>query len=144
MRESIEYYLRAIEKDQNYALAYAGLAQAYFFMGNRGFWTTEESGHKQEVAALKALELDGALAEGHAQLGVNKFNNFDWAGAERELKRALELDPDSESANRAYFQYLSAVGRADEALTYARWVLELDPTSTPGTFALCLLPSAPV
>jgi eukaryotic-like serine/threonine-protein kinase len=130
--KSIEYYKQAIEKDPNYALAYTRLAVSYYFMGNRGFWTAEESGQKLEGAALKALELDSTLAEGHALLGVNKYNNFDWAGAEKELKQALELDPNSDLANRAYFQYLSAVGRPDEALSYAKRVVELDPTTTPG------------
>jgi eukaryotic-like serine/threonine-protein kinase len=133
--KSIEYYKQAIEKDPNYALAYAGLAYTYYFMGNRGFWTAKESGQKLEGAALKALELDDTLAEGHALLGVNKYNNFDWAGAEKEIKQALELDPNSDTANRAYFQYLSAVGRPDEALSYAKRVVELDPTTTPGYFA---------
>jgi len=133
--KSIEYYNQAIEKDPNYALAYAGLAYTYYFMGNRGFWSAKESGQKLEGAALKALALDDTLAEGHALLGINKYNNFDWAGAEKELKQALELDPNSDSANRGYFQYLSAVGRPDEALSYAKRVVELDPTTTPGYLA---------
>ena len=133
--KSIEYYEQSIKKDPNYALAYTGLALSYSFMGNRGFWTTRESEQKQEWAALKALELDDTLAEGHALLGVTKFFNFDWAGAEKELKRALELDPNSPLVNVAYSNYLANVGRPDEALSYAIRAQETDPMSQPGTLA---------
>ena len=133
--KSIEYYEQAIKKDPNYALAYTGLALSYSFMGNRGFWTTRESGQKQEWVALRALELDDTLAEGHAFLGVTKFFNFDWAGAEKELKRALELDPNSPLVNGAYSTYLANVGRADEALSYAIRAQEIDPMSQPGALA---------
>ena len=104
-------------------------------MGNRGFWPAKESGQKQEWAALKALQLDDTLAEGHALLGAVKYNNFDWAGSEKELKRALELDPNSGMANATYFAYLSNVGRPDEALPYAKRAAELDPSTTPGQVA---------
>lgn len=85
-----------------------------------------------ELWALKALELDDALAEGHSFLGIVKYNRFDWAGAEKEIKRALELDPNSSIANGTYFHYLSGVGRVDEALFYAIRANELDSTSSPG------------
>lgn len=126
--KSIESYEQAIKLDPNYALAYVGLARAYHWMGTRGFWPTNESAQKSEWAALKALQLDETLAEGHALLGVSKYNSFDWAGAERELRRALELDPNSAMAHRTYFQYLTATGRTDEALQYALRAQELDPT----------------
>ncbi|HEV8484458.1 MAG TPA: protein kinase, partial [Blastocatellia bacterium] len=73
LEKSIGYYEQAIEKDPNYALAYAGLAYSYYFLGNRGFWTTKEYAQKLEWAALKALELDDTLAEGHVFLGVTKY-----------------------------------------------------------------------
>ncbi len=126
---SVESYEQAIKIDPDYALAYLGLSRAYGFMGSRGFWPTKESKQKSEWAALKALQLDDTLAEAHAVLGVKKYNSFDWAGAERELKRALELDPNSEIANRTYFYYLAAIGRTDEALHYAIRAKELDPSS---------------
>lgn len=137
--KSIEYYEQAIKADPNYALAYTGLARAYHWMGTRGFWPAKESKQKVEWAALKALQLDETLAEGHVRLGVLKFNNFDWAGAERELKRALELDASSPEANSAYFQFLAGLGRTDEALRYAIRAQELDPTGTTGNLGLAYL-----
>ncbi|MDQ3254273.1 MAG: tetratricopeptide repeat protein, partial [Acidobacteriota bacterium] len=127
--KSIESYERAIKIDPNYALAYVGLARAYQWMGNRGLWPTKESEQKIEWAALKALQLDDTLAEGHAFLGINKYNSFDWAGAEKEIKRALELDPNSSFANQAYSGYLVGLGRVDEALQYAIRAQELDSIS---------------
>lgn len=137
--KSIEYYEQAIKEDPNYALAYTGLARAYHWMGTRGFWPAKESKQKVEWAALKAIQLDEKLAEGHVRLGVLKFNNFDWTGAERDLKRALELDSNSPEANSAYFQFLAGLGRTDEALRYAIRAQELDPTVTPGNLALAYL-----
>lgn len=137
--KSIEYYEQAIKADPNYALAYSGLSRAYHWMGTRGFWPAKESKQKVEWAALKALQLDDTLAEGHVRLGVLKFNNFDWAGAERDLKRALELDSNSPEANSAYFQFLAGLGRTDEALGYAIRAQELDATFAPGNLALAYL-----
>jgi serine/threonine-protein kinase len=101
LEKSIESSEQAIKLDPNYALAYAGLARNYQYMGTRGFSPPNETNQKVEWAALKALQIDETLAEGHAFLGVFKFNNFDWAGAEKEIKRALELDPNSYFANRS-------------------------------------------
>jgi serine/threonine protein kinase len=83
--KGIESFEQAIKIDPNYALAYTGLARIYHFMGTRGFSPTKETEQKVEWAALKALQLDDTLAEGHVFLGVNKYHNFDWAGAEKEL-----------------------------------------------------------
>jgi tetratricopeptide (TPR) repeat protein len=137
--KSIEYYEQAIKLDPNYALSYAGLAGTYHRMGTRGFWPTKETGQKMEWALLKALQLDDTLAEAHARLGGHKFNNFDWAGAEKEIKRALELEPNSSVGNSAYFQYLAGIGRADEALQYAIRADELDPEREPGVLAYAYL-----
>ena len=128
--KSIEFYEQAIKEDPNYALAYARLALTYHFMGTRGFSPTKETEQRVDWAALKALQLDDTLAEAHVFLGVNKYNNFDWAGAEKELKRALELDPNSSLANQSYWGYLMGLGRADEGLQYAVRAQELDATST--------------
>ena len=137
--KSIEYYEQAIKADPNYALAYSGLARAYHWMGTRGFWPPKESKQRVEWAALKALQLDDTLAEGHVRLGVLRFNNFDWVGAERDLKRALELDSNSPEANSAYFQFLAGLGRTDEALQYAIRAQELDPTFASANLALAYL-----
>ena len=126
LEKSIDYYRRAIKADTNYAMAYIGLAGTYWFIGSRGFLPSEESGQKVEWASLKALEIDDTLAAGHAVLGGERLNDFDWAGAEKELKRALELDPNSASANQWYFHYLCSVGRADEALHYQIRAMDLE------------------
>ncbi|MGI8838608.1 MAG: tetratricopeptide repeat protein [Pyrinomonadaceae bacterium] len=133
--KSIESYNEAIKIDPNYALAYAGLAGTYQFMGTRGFAHPKEYEQKVEWAALKALQLDDTLAEAHVFLGVRKFYDFDWVGAEKELKRALELDPDSSQAHDAYWVYLGAVGRADEGLPYELRSRELDSTPDRGQAA---------
>jgi serine/threonine-protein kinase len=133
--ESIGLYEQAIEKDPKYALAYIRLADCYYSMWNRGLWTSKDSAQRIEWAALKALELDDTLSEGHTFLGIVKYTNFDWAGAEKEIKRALELDPNSSLANIAYFGYLSIFGKLDQAVHYAKRAVELDPMSYPGGLA---------
>lgn len=133
--KSLDFYNQAIEKDPSYALAYAGLANAYYFMGNRGFLSASESDPKVEWAARKALEIDSTLAEGHTILGVNKYSNFDWEGSADELRQALELDPNSVLANTAFGNYLASVGRPDDAIPYAKRAAELDPTTNPGLLA---------
>jgi eukaryotic-like serine/threonine-protein kinase len=123
--KSIEYYAQAIKIDPNYAMAYVGLAGAYASLGQRGYWVPNEARQKYEWAALKAVELDDTLPSAHAVLGYVKKNNWDWAGAEQELKRGLELDPNSFDANFLYYAFLRDAGRPDEALPYAKRAEEL-------------------
>ncbi len=130
--KSIKYFEQAIKIDPNYALAYAGLASTYQFMGSRGFSPPRESQQKAEWAALKALQLDDTLAEAHVSLGTSKFIIFDWVGAEKEIKRALELDPNSAEANEAYSIYLRTVRGAAEGLPYAIRARELDASPDRG------------
>ena len=132
--KSIESLEQAVKVDPNYALAFAGLARTYQFMGSRGFAPPKEYEQKVEWAALKALQLDDTLVEAHVSLGLYKMLNFDWAGAGKEVKRALELDPNSSAANYAYAVYLRTVRGADAALPYAIRAEELD-SSTPGQLA---------
>jgi TolB-like protein/Flp pilus assembly protein TadD len=123
--KSIEYFEQALKIDPNYALAYVGLGGAYGTLGQQGYWLPKEARQKMEWAALKAVEIDDTLAEGHTFLGYVKRTNFDWAGAEKEHKRALELDPNSYEANFVYLNYLVDVGRADEALPFAKRAEEI-------------------
>ena len=132
---STESFKQAIKIDPNYALAYARLARTYLFMISRGFLPPKEYEQNAEWAALKAVQLDDTLAEAHAALGGHKFINFDWVGVEKEIKRALELDPNSSQANSAYSDYLRAVGRADEALPYEIRSRELDSSPDRGEAA---------
>jgi tetratricopeptide (TPR) repeat protein len=104
----------------------------YQFMMSRGFSPPKEYEQKVERAALKALQLDDTLAEAHVSLGLHKFINFDWVGAEKEIKQALALDPTSLQAYASYASYLTAIGRLDEALQYRIRVQELDSLPNPG------------
>ena len=112
-KKGIEYYEKAIAIDPNYALAYHGIAAAYDF-ANGWYLSPKESEPKAKTASLKALELDDGLAETHYLLGKILFwYEWDWATAEREWKRANELDPSYPSD---YPPYLAAVGRLEEAV----------------------------
>jgi eukaryotic-like serine/threonine-protein kinase len=127
LEKGIEYYEQAIKLDQKYALAYVGLVRAYGTLEQRGFWTPKEARPKIEWAVLKAVELDDTLAEAHSALAQYKKSKWDWAGAEKEFKHALELDPNSADVNFLYCVYLMNVGRIDEALVHAKRADELSP-----------------
>ena len=122
--KGIEYYQKALEIDPNYVLAYHGIAQAYDF-ANDWYLSPKEAEPKAKAAALKALELDETLAETHFLLGKIVFwYEWDWPAAEREWKRANELDP----MYPAYYPvYLLAIGRFDEAIKAQESVLSRLP-----------------
>jgi TolB-like protein/DNA-binding winged helix-turn-helix (wHTH) protein/Tfp pilus assembly protein PilF len=123
-----EYFEQAIQKDPNYALAYAGLADSYVW-GRAGL-PPEEALRRARTAATKALELDDTLGEPHAALGQIKFvNDWDWAAAEAEFKRAIELNPNDTNALHMYSHYLLSMGRMQESLDMSKRALEHDPVS---------------
>ena len=123
-KKSIEYYEKAIAIDPNYALAYHGIAAAYDF-ANGFYLSPKETEPKAKAATLKALELDETLAETHYLLGKILFwYEWDWAMAEREWKRANELDP---SYPAYYPVYLAAMGRFDEAVKAQEVMLQRMP-----------------
>jgi TolB-like protein/Tfp pilus assembly protein PilF len=128
-----KYFEQAIDKEPGYALAYSGLADTYFYRGYAfGRMAPKEAMPKARAAALKALELDEALAEAHVSLAlVRFFFDWDWPGAERGFMRALELNPNYATAHHAYSALLAATGRKQEAIAEARRALELDPLSIP-------------
>jgi len=123
--KGIEYFDQAIKLDPNYALAYAGYFYAYYILGNKGYWVPKEARQKIEWAALKSVELDDTLPQAHLALAYVRKMNWDWAGSEKEQKRALELDPNLFEANASYEYLLVDVGRLDEALVYAKRAEEL-------------------
>jgi TolB-like protein/DNA-binding winged helix-turn-helix (wHTH) protein/Flp pilus assembly protein TadD len=126
-------FRQAIDLDPTYAPAYEGLAEVYSWVAGWGLQSSAEAYPLAKAAALKALELDEALADAHAALGQIKFVfDWDWSGAEHELKRATILNPNSSNAHFDYGWFLTAMGRSDEAVTETRKALQLDPL-TPST-----------
>jgi serine/threonine protein kinase/Tfp pilus assembly protein PilF len=129
VNNAIDYFQQAIAKDPNYALAYSGLADSYFSLTrNTGVLSPKEAGAKARQAAEKAMELDPSLAEAHTSL-ANTFLVFEWdfAGAEREFKRAIEINPAYPYAHIWNSELLYATGRYDEAVQENRKALALEP-----------------
>ena len=126
---SVSYFNQAIAKDPGYALAYSGLADAYFIMGTYGGSPSEDY-PKSNAAARKALELDPTLAHPHAVLAGREMEEWDFAGGEAEYKKALELDPNDATAYQWYAADLGMIGgREQEALALANRAHQLDPLS---------------
>jgi serine/threonine-protein kinase len=128
VRKGFEYFHQALLIDPNYGAAHARLAYTYLLAARAGLAPPKEAYPRAREAALKALELDDGLAEAHAALGRVKFLfDWDWAGAETEFQRALELDPNSATAHQVYALYLSGMGRSEEAMVEIRRAQDLDP-----------------
>ncbi|HEY1213487.1 MAG TPA: tetratricopeptide repeat protein, partial [Bryobacteraceae bacterium] len=130
MEKSIGFLQQAIDADSRYALAYAGLAESYCVLATYGVWRPGEAFPKAEKAAAKALELDDTLAEAHTALGfAQSCYHRDWQAAEREFRRALELNPNYATAHLWYGEHLGHIGNAEGAVSEIRRALELDPLS---------------
>lgn len=130
LKKSIECFEQAIKIDGNYALAYAGLADAYAILNFYSALQMPDAYSKARAAAEKALSLDNTLAEAHTVLAyVKEQYDWDWAGAEKEFKRALELNPNYPTAHQYYSEYLAFLGRTEESLTHITRAQELDPNS---------------
>jgi tetratricopeptide (TPR) repeat protein len=136
MELAIKYFQQALEKDPNYALPYAGLAEAYQFVETRGLQPRNAAITRARAAAEKALEMDPALGEAHTSLALIRYwHDWDWSGAERAFKRAIELNPGNVNAHHWYSNYLIFVGRSEEAIAMRKRLVELDPLS-PATNAM--------
>lgn len=128
VRKSAQYFQQAINLDPNYARAYAGLAEYYFYVVFFGDYRPTDMMPKAKAAAARALELDDTLAEAHVSMGkIHDFYDWDWAKAEREFKRAIELNPYSTHARRHYGLHLEIVNRRDEMYAEIRQAMMLDP-----------------
>jgi TolB-like protein/DNA-binding winged helix-turn-helix (wHTH) protein len=126
--KSGELFQQAIEYDPNFARAYSGLADYYGVKAGHGAMPAEEGWRKSEEASRKALALDDRLAEAHCSLGSKMmFYDWNWAGAEREIQRGLELDPHYALLHTLYSHLLSYTGRFDKSIVEARRAEELDP-----------------
>lgn len=135
-KQAVQYFERAIQIAPDYAAAYAGLSDAWLQRGifELNFKETEAAAR---TSALKAVELDDQLSEGHLSLANIKFNyDWDWSGAEREFMRALELDPGSLRVHSEYGFLLMALGRHDEAIREGQFAMEIDPVSAQTQSAL--------
>jgi eukaryotic-like serine/threonine-protein kinase len=130
LKAAIDYFQVAIGKDPKYALAYAGLADSYALLPEYSAFPAKEASEKTKAAAAKALEIDDALSEAHASLAEIKESwDWDWGSAEKEFKRAIELNPGYATAHHWYALLLMKLGRHDESLVEIKKAQELDPLS---------------
>jgi len=136
MAKAVDYFQRAIDTDPDYALPWAGLADVYITQSYHGVLGREEAMSLSSAAVARALEIDSGLAEALAASAEIKYLfEWDWEGADEDLRRAIETSPGSDFARISYAYYLSAVGRFDEAIEHATIARELDPLS-PSAFHL--------
>jgi TolB-like protein/DNA-binding winged helix-turn-helix (wHTH) protein/Tfp pilus assembly protein PilF len=125
-----EHFRRAIELDDSYAHAHSGLADVYTMLGSVGILPMREAYPVARAAALKAIALDDMLPEAHLSLAfILADYDWDWGAADRHFKRAVDLNPNFETALRSYSSYLAWWGRDKEALELARRARDLDPVS---------------
>ena len=138
LKQAVEYFNDAIQRDPNYADAYNGLGYAYSLMSEYSSLSYAEARRYAEPAITKALQINPDLAEAHVTLGyIREVFDKDWANADREYKRAIELDPNNSTAHEVYSGYLSVVGRQTEAMEQIQKAHELDPLSTRVNSFLC-------
>jgi len=130
MEKAIDYFRQAIASDPGFAVAYSGLADCYTVLANHGHARPDEALPKAREAARKAIELDPELAEAHASLGL-VYSEFerDQEAAEKEFRRAIELNPNYTSAHHWYANELMNIGRSEDALREIEIASELDPHS---------------
>jgi Tfp pilus assembly protein PilF len=131
LNKAVDYFTQAIVRDPNYAQAYVGLADCYNLLREFSAMPADEAYPRALAAAKKAVELDDSSAEAHTSLAFATFyGTFDAAGAEREFKRAIELNPNYARAHHWYATFLLPVGRYPEALQQIEMARQLDPAST--------------
>ena len=129
-QQAIEYFQQATAADPNYALAYTGLANSYTLLTAYSDASATLYMPQARAAALKALQLDENLAEGHTALALIVQNrDWDWQTSEKEYRRAIELNPDYATAHQWYAEHLLWLGRFDEALRESEKARQLDPLS---------------
>jgi TolB-like protein/DNA-binding winged helix-turn-helix (wHTH) protein/Flp pilus assembly protein TadD len=138
LQKSIEYYNQAIKLEPNYAPAYAHMARAYFFLAFFGALPPQVGWRKVKEAATLAIEKDERLPEAHGAMGLaNLHYDWDFPAAEREFKRALELNPNNADIHHDYAHYLMAMGRVTESENESKRAVALDPMGDVLTSCLC-------
>ena len=129
-KQATEYFSRAVTLDPGYAQAWAGFSDALLFLAGENGPDQKELRAQGRAALQKALEIDETLAEAHASLGLLAMNfDWDWTQAEREFKRAIELNQNYATAHQWYGEFLADMGRPDEGISEIRRARELDPLS---------------
>ena len=135
--KSREDLQQAVQKDPNFAPVYVGIARTYWVLGASDALPAVEAFAQQKAFARKALALDDSLDSAHwAVANALFFGDWDWPGAEREFKRTLEANPNSEDAHAWYSRYLAALDRREEAITEATRALEINPVGSWSTVGL--------
>jgi len=130
LRRSIEFLEEAIRDDPNYANAYAALANSYLSLALIGGSEPRKAFELATEAATRALQLDARMSDAHASLAdLELYKNWDWASAEREFRKAIELNPGNSTAHQWYGEYLRLMGRQQEAIQQSTEALQLDPVS---------------
>src|SRR5271155_3440105 len=132
LAKSKEYFQQAIDKDPNYAQAYVGLAEYYSVLPVYTSARNEETNPLAKAAASRALAIDDSLPEAHATLADAYDEDWDWAAAEREYQRALELDPKNALTHVLYAIHPENMGKLDEMTVHLRRAVELDPLNLNG------------
>src|SRR5579862_6887664 len=128
--KAIEYFQQAVQKDPEYALAYAGLADCYVLLGWNSYLLPKDAFPKAKAAALTALQFDPNLGEGHAALAaVLWLYDWQWQEAQKEFKRSLELNPTYPTGNHWHAEYVMTMGRQIEAIALMKKSQTLDPLS---------------
>ena len=130
LQNGIEYFGKAIQRDQDYALAYAGLADCYLLLNVYNVASADDSYPKAEAASRKALSINESLAEAHTALGFVTYRyHLKWAEAEEHFKKAIALNPNYATAHQWYASFLAASGRLNEAVVEAKTAHDLEPFS---------------
>jgi len=130
MDKAVDYLQQATALDPDFALAHAELARAFVLHAYHGVMDRESALANARGSVQKALDIDGRLAEAHAVSAEIKYLfDWDWEGADRDLQRAIELNPGSDTARLIYADFLTSMGRYDEAIVQAERAKELDPLS---------------
>lgn len=135
LKKAIGFFQQAVDKDPDYALAWDGLADSWLPRGWYGYLSPAATFPHAKVAVTKALSLDDSLAEAHTSLAfVNLYYDRDWVGAEREFRRAIDLNPNYANGHHWYGEFLSLVGRHEQAIEESQRARDLDPLSSiPGS-----------
>jgi tetratricopeptide (TPR) repeat protein len=130
VKKAIRYFEEALASDPNFAKAYTGLADCYLILADYGWMVPAEAGEKARLNAIRALDIDGSIAEAHASLGLFHINHgWDFEQGEKELKKAMELNPNYVPAYHWYAVLLNFQLRYEEGIVVIRRALALDPYS---------------